>query len=59
MACLRNVMPMLVYGLVMLALLVPVVLTLGLGLIVWVPVLLATIYTSYRSIFTEPAGDEG
>ena len=59
MACLRNAVPMLVYGLVMLALLVPVVLTLGLGLIVWVPLLLATVYTSYRSIFTEPENDEG
>lgn len=57
-ACVRNVLPMLVYGLVMLALLVPAILVLGLGLIVWLPVLLATVYTSYRSVFTEAAPEE-
>lgn len=52
-ACLRNWLPMLVYGLVMGALLVPAILPIGLGLIVWAPLLLATIYSSYRSVFTE------
>jgi uncharacterized membrane protein len=53
-ACLRNFVPMTVYGLVMLVLLVVAVIPLGLGLIVWAPLLLATIYASYRSVFTEP-----
>lgn len=52
-ACLRNFLPMLVYGLVMLALLVLAVIPLGLGLLAWAPLLLATVYTSYRSVFTE------
>jgi hypothetical protein len=41
----------------MLALLVPAMIPLGLGLIVWAPLMLATIYTSYRSVFTEPDGE--
>lgn len=56
-ACLRNVVPMFVYGLVMGALLLLAVIPLGLGLLVWAPLMLATIYTSYRSIFTEPDED--
>ncbi|HEX4943836.1 MAG TPA: BPSS1780 family membrane protein [Usitatibacteraceae bacterium] len=52
-ACVRNAVPMLVNGLVMGALLVPAILPLGLGLVVWAPLMLATIYVSYRSIFTE------
>lgn len=56
-ACLRNFVPMLVYGLVMLALLVLAVIPLGLGLLAWAPLLLATVYTSYRSVFTEPDGE--
>jgi uncharacterized membrane protein len=56
-ACLRNFMPMLVYGLVMLALALLAVLPLGLGLIVWAPLMVATVYTSYRSVFTEPDGE--
>jgi uncharacterized membrane protein len=58
MACIRNWLPMLVYGLVMLALLVVAIIPLGLGLVVWAPLLLATVYTSYRSVFTEPDGEE-
>lgn len=58
-ACFRNFLPMLVYGLVMLALLVPAVIPLGLGLLAWAPLMMATIYASYRSIFTEPDGETG
>jgi len=53
-ACMRNFVPMLVYGLVMLALLLVAIIPLGLGLIAWAPLMLATVYTSYRSVFTEP-----
>ncbi len=55
-ACFRNFVPMLVYGLVMMALLVAAIIPLGLGLLAWVPLAFATIYASYRSVFTE--GDE-
>jgi len=53
-ACLRNFWPMTVYGLVMGALLVPALIPFGLGLVVWAPRVLATIYSSYRSVFTQP-----
>lgn len=53
-ACMRNFLPMLVYGLVMLGLLVVAIIPLGLGLLAWAPLLLATLYTSYRSVFTQP-----
>jgi len=56
-ACWRNFLPMLVYGLVMLALLLLAVIPLGLGLIAWTPLMIATTYTSYRSVFTEADGD--
>jgi uncharacterized membrane protein len=52
-ACFRNFMPMLVYGLVMLALLLVAIIPLGLGLVAWIPLAVATIYSSYRSVFTE------
>lgn len=58
-ACVRNFVPMLVYSLVMLALLVAAVIPLGLGLLAWLPLLLATTYTSYRSLFTEPDAQAG
>lgn len=52
-ACFRNFVPMLVYGLVMTALAIVAVIPLGLGFLVWVPMLIASVYTSYRSVFTE------
>jgi uncharacterized membrane protein len=56
-ACFRNFMPMTVYGLLMLALLLVAVIPLGLGLLAWTPLLIATTYTSYRSVFTEEDGE--
>jgi len=53
-ACLRNWLPMLVYGLAMCALAIAAVIPLGLGMLVWCPLVLATMYTSYRAVFTEP-----
>lgn len=58
-ACLRNFVPFLVYGIVMLLLFIVAILPVGLGLFVWAPVLLATAYTSYRAVFTEPDDAEG
>jgi uncharacterized membrane protein len=53
-ACLRNIVPFLVYGIVMLVLLILAALPIGLGLLVMVPVLLTSAYRSYRDIFIAP-----
>ena len=58
-ACLRNTLPMLLYGVLMAALLLVAMVPLFLGLLVWLPLAIATAYTSYRSIFTEPDDVEG
>lgn len=50
----RNFIPFLVYGIVMTLFLIPVALTLGLGILVWFPLAIASTYTAYRAIFTEP-----
>lgn len=49
--CLRNAWPLLVYGAALLLLLLVAVIPFGLGLLVWVPVLLASVYVSYREIY--------
>ncbi len=55
MACLRNVLPFLIYCTLTFTLLVLAVIPFGLGLILWIPVMLLTMYTSYRDVFTAPA----
>lgn len=50
--CLKNVVPYLVYGLVMLVFAVFASIPVGLGWLVLGPVLMASIYTSYKDIFT-------
>jgi uncharacterized membrane protein len=50
-ACMRNLMPFLLYGLVALVLIVVACIPLLLGLLIVMPVLLASVYTSYRDIF--------
>ena len=57
-ACFRNFVAFLVYGLVMLGLLLVALIPLGLGLLVWVPLMMASTYASYRGVFTEPAASE-
>jgi len=54
-ACMRNVPPFLVYGLLGIALAVVASIPFGLGWFVLAPVYGATIYTSYKDIFGEPA----
>jgi len=49
--CLRNVVPFLVYGIVAMVLLFVAMLPLLLGLLVAVPVLLASVYTGYRDVY--------
>lgn len=49
--CMKNVMPFLPYGLLLILLTIPVVLTLGLGIILLAPVVNASIYVAYKDIF--------
>jgi hypothetical protein len=51
--CLRNIWPLLLYGIVLTVLMVLAVLPLLLGLLVLIPVLIASVYIGYRDIFIE------
>jgi uncharacterized membrane protein len=50
-ACLKNIVPFLVYGIVMFLLAIAASIPLGLGWLLLGPVLLASFYTSYRDVF--------
>jgi uncharacterized membrane protein len=52
-ACFRNFVPFLVYGLVMMIGAFIAILPFGLGMLVWIPVAIASTYVAYRQIFTE------
>jgi uncharacterized membrane protein len=52
-ACVRNIVPFLVYGLIGLVLMVVATLPVGLGWIVLAPVMVASIYASYCDIFED------
>jgi uncharacterized membrane protein len=52
--CLRNIVPLLVYGLILIPIFIIAVIPLLLGLLVVMPMLMATYYTMWRAIF----GDE-
>jgi uncharacterized membrane protein len=54
-ACLRNVPPFLLYGLLGVVFAIIASIPLGLGWLVLAPVYAATLYTSYKDIFGEPA----
>lgn len=51
--CLRNMLPYLWYGVIATILYILAAIPLGLGLLVLIPTLLASMYTAYRGIFTE------
>jgi uncharacterized membrane protein len=53
--CLRNIIPFLLYGIVMMVLAIVAVIPFGLGMLVWVPLAITSTYTAYRAIFTEDA----
>ena len=53
-ACLRNIPPFLVYGLLGIVFGIVAAIPFGLGFLVLAPVYSATIYTSYKDIFGEP-----
>ena len=52
-ACFRNFIPFLLYAIVMLILAIIAAIPIGLGMLVWVPLLIASAYTAYREIFTQ------
>ena len=52
-ASIRNILPFLVYGLVMFVLLIIAAIPFGLGMLVVVPLSITSAYASYRDIFTE------
>lgn len=54
-ACLSNLFPMLVYSVAMSILFLLVMLTLGFGIFLWLPLAIASSYRSYRDIFEASA----
>ena len=54
-AGLRNILPFLVYSLISSALFVVAVIPFGIGLVLWLPVMVLTMYTSYRDVFVPTA----
>ncbi len=54
-ACLQNIVPFAVYGLASMVLMLLAMLPLGLGLLVMIPTITASLYTSYKDIFNPPA----
>ena len=50
-ACLRNIPPFLIYGLLGILFMILACIPIFLGLIVLIPVGIATVYTSYKDIF--------
>lgn len=49
--CLKNVLPFLIYGIVLMVLMFVAMIPLGLGLLVLMPVMYASMYTAYRDIY--------
>jgi uncharacterized membrane protein len=50
-ACLRNIMPFFVYSLISMVLMLLAAIPLGLGLLVMIPTMTASLYVSYKDIF--------
>lgn len=51
MACLKNMLPFLLYGLIFMVLLVIALIPFGIGLLVVIPVMMTSLYTSYADVF--------
>jgi len=58
-ACILNVLPFLLYAAVMSALLILALVPVFVGLALWMPLWILTVYTAYRDIFTLPRGPGG
>ena len=52
-ACVENILPFMVYGFITMVLLMLAIIPLGLGLLLMIPVMTASIYTSYSDIFED------
>jgi len=52
-ACLRNILPLIVYGVIVFVASIVAMIPFGLGLLVLVPVLIGSMYTSYVEIFEQ------
>ena len=55
--CLRNIIPFLVYSVLLVLLTIPAVIPLGLGLIILIPVTFVTAFTGFADIFGPPIED--
>lgn len=55
-ASFRNFIPFLVYGVIMFVLAIVAMIPFGLGMLVYVPLTIASAYASYRDVFTEEVG---
>jgi uncharacterized membrane protein len=51
-ACLKNMLPFLLYGLIFMVLLIIAIIPVGLGLVIVVPMMMTSLYTSYTDIFS-------
>jgi uncharacterized membrane protein len=51
-ACLRNILPFLLYGLIFMLLLMLAIIPFGLGLLLVVPMMMTSLYTSYVDVFS-------
>ncbi len=56
-ACMRNMLPFLVYGLLAMVLLILAAIPFGIGLLVMIPVMMASLYVSYKDIFESDTED--
>lgn len=50
-ACLKNIVPFLVYGVMLFILMIVAMIPFGLGMLVMVPVIIASVYAAYRDVF--------
>lgn len=57
-ACLKNIVPFLVYGLILIALMLLAIIPFGLGLLVMIPTMTASLYVSYKDIFDIHVAEE-
>ena len=50
-ACLKNMLPFLLYGLIFMVLLILAIIPVGLGLVIVVPMMMTSLYSSYLDVF--------
>jgi len=51
-ACLKNMLPFLLYGLIFMVLLILAIIPVGLGLVIVVPMMMTSLYSSYVDVFS-------